>query len=387
MLSSCIRMSSVLVLAMSAMAEVGLADGDPIAYPRSIAVDTVPPDDLRSSEASTPSVAQRNFPSSMSEPDEVIRTICPGEGFLFIDGAYVPQGQCSTWVNGELKIQQESNQQLASYGGSVSSPLQAMLCWLPTSASSRSISINETEFSRMLDILDDGGVAIVLADRKPWCVPISGGGYELLSALCEPPGSGRSALLRAVERDSAVPFPSGMRAWLASYDAPPEFCRRAATRLAKIDAVEQVNVAAVTAFQRFDTWNYPLSVIGMLTFVAAIGSLLSARPQDLVADVKSPDDVSVHRFLWLIAGMSAIDLVWTLLAHQANQVAEVNPLGNAIVSDVFRVTSFKVLATVLALGILYRLRHTMFARKACWWACLTLALLTARWVVVSGVTG
>lgn len=101
---------------------------------------------------------------------------------------------------------------------------------------------------------------------------------------------------------------------------------------------------------------------------------------------ESTTEVSIHRFLWLIGGMSLIDLVWTLLAHQANQIAEVNPVGNVLLGDAQRTIMFKVLATILAIGILYKARHSLFARKACWWVCLTLALLMARWVLVSGVS-
>jgi len=317
------------------------------------------------------------------------RSVCPGEGFLFVDGVYVPPTQCTTWVNGVLKLQSAPSdrsspaQQLAESRFAV----DALLCWLPSPSYSRAVAMPERDLNRVVETLNSGGIAIVSPDQDIWCLPISSGGYELLSGLSNPPGETRNQLLESAEAEAPFRLDDQTRTWLTSYVPPASFIDQATARLSSIQAVEQQNIAAISAFHRFETWNYPMTVIGMVTVVVAVGSLISVRPIEIVGDASSPDDVTVRRFLWLIAGMSVIDLVWTLLAHQANRVAEVNPLGSIIVDDVLRVIIFKVLATSLAIGILFRLRHALIARKACWWACLTLALLTARWVVVSGVTG
>ena len=87
----------------------------------------------------------------------------------------------------------------------------------------------------------------------------------------------------------------------------------------------------------------------MMIFVVSIGTLLSVRPQELVAVAHSEQDISINRFLVLIAGMSVIDLTWTLLAHQANQINEVNPVGNVLLGDALRTIVFKGLATGMAI--------------------------------------
>ena len=129
-----------------------------------------------------------------------------------------------------------------------------------------------------------------------------------------------------------------------------------------------------------------MTVAAMIIFVLSMGSLLTVRPHEVAAVANSEAPISVSRFLWLIAGMSVMDLVWTLLAHQANHITEVNPVGSVMLNDPSRVILFKTLATMLAIGILYRARNNLLARKACWWTCLTLALLMARWILITGVS-
>ena len=156
--------------------------------------------------------------------------------------------------------------------------------------------------------------------------------------------------------------------------------------VSEVHKVENANMAAASAFRRFNDWSYPITIMAMLIFVFSIGSLLAVRPQELVAVARTEHETSVNKFLWLIGGMSIIDLVWTLLAHQANYITEVNPVGGVMLDEPSRVILFKVLATGLAIGILYRAKTTLFGRKACWWVCLTLALLMARWILVTGVS-
>jgi len=75
-----------------------------------------------------------------------------------------------------------------------------------------------------------------------------------------------------------------------------------------------------------------------------------------------------------------IDLVWTVLAHQAGSMRELNPIGSQLFSNPVNLIIFKTAATSLAIALLFRLRQIPLARQASWWCCLVLTLLTARWL-------
>lgn len=134
---------------------------------------------------------------------------------------------------------------------------------------------------------------------------------------------------------------------------------------------------------------YGLSVAGMLLIALSAGTLLGNPPK--VAErwsriIKSRRTHSVvQRCLLLIAAYSVFDLAATLLALRTGHVEELNPLGVGLVLAPWALAAFKVTATCLGMGLLWRLKDYHGAQVASWWLCLVLTLVTVRWVTVQSL--
>lgn len=360
----------------------------PIAVVVCLLIDPTPGDGGHEPVAAGSPVAAADSDRSTEQPSSMAETIFAGDvstpagdepgaalldtgrGFLFVGGQWVSRDLECTWSDGVLRADLPETQPDAD----------------SETDSEHALDVTSDQFARIARTLRDGGLVLLSDAHSPWCLPLSSGGFEVLETLLLPPDAARQESLNRVTSSTATGIPGPVEEWLASYQPVAAFRKIAFDVLSRARSVEDANLAAASAFRRFDNWNYPVTLGAMLTCVFAFGSLISVRPAELVSDQFDHPDAAIHRFLLLIVAMSGIDLVWTVLAHQARVITEVNPLGSLIIDDPLRLVLFKVLATTLAVGILYRARNVAIARKVCWWSCLTLALLTARWVIISGVT-
>ena len=227
-------------------------------------------------------------------------------------------------------------------------------------------------------------VVVIFSDERPAVLQIGPSGCKLLTLLARNDGS------EVVDVDwkdfSGV---SGVnrekwRSWIETFEPTSEFRDRVRTKLQERAAFHEKELSHIAARRRLETSSYPLTVVGMLLVVAAAGHLLSYRPTDATLGQTTPFPTGEHRSvvkcLLLVVGLSALDLVWTLLAHQAGAIKELNPLGARFVDDAQMLIAFKVIATAVAVGILFATRHSLVARRACWWSCLVCTLLGARWL-------
>lgn len=162
-------------------------------------------------------------------------------------------------------------------------------------------------------------------------------------------------------------------------------------RMTIIEELEAANESRVRAVQRMEYLSYPLTIIGMLLSVIAFGHMLqwSGRGLAAISDTSvSPESVRYGVVaLWLMMGMSVVDLCWTVLASQAGAMQETNPLAAGMLDSPLRLAGFKVLATGVGLGILYAWRRRAQIQQATWWMCLVCVLLTFRWVVFDTLSG
>jgi len=337
-------------------------------------------------------------PMSVGAPATNIERVPVGKGFLFFEGRYLPETTKLFWKNGRVSFDDPTGSMLAMAntrrgGPPVPRPFRRNVkldsgqsLHAGAMGSRISFGLSASEMKDVSFALSTGGVVCLSRTSPPLTAGHSEGGYELLEALNLEPGPERNEILTAALPRVRSGVTAETKTWLSNLQPDGELAERVDTRVEQLRNMETANRGAATAVRRLNSWNYPLTVAAMMIFVVSIGTLLSARPQELVAVAHTEQDVSINRFLVLIAGMSVIDLIWTLLAHQANQISEVNPVGNVLLGDTMRTIVFKGLATAMAIGIFHRTRQNAFARKACWWVCLTLALLMARWVLVSGVS-
>lgn len=133
---------------------------------------------------------------------------------------------------------------------------------------------------------------------------------------------------------------------------------------------------------------YALSVAGMVLVALSIGTLLNHRPESgrWSQLVQSTEAVSlVKRALVLIIALSVFDLACTLFATTAGDFLEVNPFGESLLSKPWMLSTFKLTATALGVGILWSKRSYLGAQQASWWMCLVLTLVTVRWVAVQSL--
>src|SRR5688500_4311842 len=63
--------------------------------------------------------------------------------------------------------------------------------------------------------------------------------------------------------------------WLESYQTPASLRGRIEKQFAELQAAQNLNTSQYDAVRRLDQWGYPLSVLGMVLVVAAIGHLMT----------------------------------------------------------------------------------------------------------------
>ena len=158
------------------------------------------------------------------------------------------------------------------------------------------------------------------------------------------------------------------------------------------DSQEQANATqkkASNAIRSLETIAYPLTTLGMLLSVYAVGHLLLYRPSPTAHSGETDDSVEMKKMvrtsLILLIIFSGMDLVWTILAHSAGQMRELNPIGNQLIANPVNLAAFKVTATAVAVALLFTLRRFKRAQLATWWACLVLTMLTIRWVALNSM--
>ncbi|MCR9294850.1 MAG: DUF5658 family protein [bacterium] len=148
--------------------------------------------------------------------------------------------------------------------------------------------------------------------------------------------------------------------------------------IAEADAVFQKNQREIFAVKVMDRSAYPLTIIGMMLGVFALGHTLRWSSLNPVGD----EAIRFVRIaLMLILAMSALDLIWTALSAAAGEMRELNPMAVHLVDSPGLLVVFKLVVTLLACGILMTLRSQPKAQFATWWMCLVCVLLTFRWVV------
>ena len=134
---------------------------------------------------------------------------------------------------------------------------------------------------------------------------------------------------------------------------------------------------------------YGLSVVGMLLIALSAGTLLGNPPKESrkwSRVVRSPRTLTaMQRCLLLIAAYSLFDLTATLLALRTGHIEELNPLGVGLILAPTALAVFKISATCLGTGLLWRLKNYHGAQVASWWLCMVLTLVTVRWVTVQSL--
>ncbi|WP_182868352.1 EF-hand domain-containing protein [Rhodopirellula sp. JC639] len=129
---------------------------------------------------------------------------------------------------------------------------------------------------------------------------------------------------------------------------------------------------------------YWFTVGAMFLSILGFGHLLNCPPKKQTGWRDVSDDHSAGRHVIcsvaFIAGLSVIDLVWTILASGSGHFIELNPVGSELLGD-YSIAIFKLLTLALTITLFLRLRHFRGAQIGSWWMCLVCTLVTWRWLV------
>lgn len=322
------------------------------------------------------------------------KSITIDDGFLFVDGHYVPtpftvevRGQSLSIQGTEyasdyfrLPDEEENGNDARSRSSRIHT--QSFSAFSRGTKSGRSKRAQKQRAAEMQGLLRDlrlGFVAVLYEGESPLLLDPTGTGQDLLETLTS-------------EDELAFVAPSSLdqeeqKLWLqivSEFENTPEFQSQAMAVLTEHWRAQEANEQVAAANLFFDRVSYPITIAAMILVVLAFGHLLANSPNHM-AKTDDPDQMSdahgtILKSLCLIGLLSAIDLFWTLAASQAGAMREMNPLGRAMIEDPVRLILFKAGVTGLAIGILYCLHRFPIAQRASWWCCLVLTLLTARWL-------
>lgn len=136
----------------------------------------------------------------------------------------------------------------------------------------------------------------------------------------------------------------------------------------------------IAAVRRYDNFSYIFTVAAMLLGTIALGHMLNWSGKGF--GDSSPDAMKACTIaVLLMAGLSIVDLLWTITAAQAGQMTEINPLASNFIDSPLALTTLKATSIIISGGIFFWLRQKLIVQKAAWWMCLVLVLVTFRWAV------
>jgi hypothetical protein len=316
-----------------------------------------------------PDACRAQQPSASRKPIDM--------GFLFIDGKFTPppytfleEGE-RVFVNGAALERRDLEQRPEDQA-----------------RSRRHRSVNDT-WRRLVRALESGRSVVLFAGHQPVMLDTGPAELDLLTALTN------DDLRRRAARDIPRWLPDEADAevwqrWFVEFVPSQEFTQRARAEIERTEAVLVGNKASNAAVRRSELMVYPLMVAGMLLVAISFGHLLTHRPPAVGSTKRgrvSPEITrAVRQSLILIAAISVLDLIWTLLvSRMSGQMREINPLGNWLIDSPVQLVIFKVVATSIGVGLLFALRQFPFARLATWWMCLVCTLLTLRWLTLSSL--
>jgi len=240
--------------------------------------------------------------------------------------------------------------------------------------------------SRLLrETLESGGIVILFAE-SPVAQIYGTDSYDLLRVLVDDEARASFSITDLRGVSSVSIDQETWKTFVRDFECPQELRERADGILTRAQAIEESNAVQISARRTLESSAYPLTVVGMMLVVAAFGHLLSFKP-DSEGEATEPRiaNRAVTRSLALVAALSALDLIWTLIVSRAGDMKELNPLGAVLIDDPFALIAMKTIATLTAIALLFALRQHRVAQQGAWWACLICTLLTVRWLTFNSM--
>ncbi len=240
--------------------------------------------------------------------------------------------------------------------------------------------------------LQNGAMLIVMDGESAGFIPADEAVTVLDSLLCDESTETKVELLvevglRWITREQWATI-------VETFEPTAELIERVGPEVTKYRRVVQANEALHrrliwTAVFRSSPVRYGVTIATMGLAVAALGSLLSYRPNGQTrwreVDTAGEGVPMVIRNVVLLVLLGALDLVFTLAAYQGGGLLELNPLGSELAASPALLTSFKVTSLLGACFILVMLRRYRGAQIASWWLCLVCTVLAFRWLTYNSM--
>ncbi len=234
-----------------------------------------------------------------------------------------------------------------------------------------------------LNGLADGQIIAIRDGAKPMMVWPDQNGHELLEQLL-----GNS---EHPSTDTEIPYAvtdvADRETWrqlTSSFQPTDAFIERASQYIEEYNLERTQVDAEIASLQWSGVLSYPITMLALVLVVVGLGHLMASAHAVFSATLNRQETSELSqnmiRLLVIMALMSAIDLVWTVMAHQVGSMRELNPLGSRLIEDTTKLIAFKIVLTGTSISLLFWLRRLPLTRKATWWCCLTLTLLTVRWL-------
>ena len=340
-----------------------------------------------------PSDSVASDPSGTPQNGTPYRVINAQPGYLFIDCAYVAPPYDISLVDGSITIN-STNYDASDFGVSESDSRvdNAALGrrrgrgYDSRHAGERRGRSPLHRIYRELESLQIGAVVVMETGSAPMILWPDPDGENFLTAASMPSAT------RSVEMQVPISIASRnqgklYRQFLANFEATPSFKNRLAEDRRRAEVADGELQRELTLKRLTEITIYPLTMLALMLVVFAVGHLMANAQTIFTPDGSDRLEIdpqlvkrNISRSLLIVAGLSFIDLVWTLIAHQSGAMRELNPIGNQLIGNPFLLVLFKTAVTGMSIGLLYWLRTQPLARKATWWCCLVLTLLTARWL-------
>ncbi|WP_233215409.1 DUF5658 family protein [Rhodopirellula bahusiensis] len=234
-----------------------------------------------------------------------------------------------------------------------------------------------------LQMLDWGAIHVLDQGQPPWQLWHDQSGHELLEALIAK-SKGEAYSTDVPKQAASSGYDERWASTIVNFEPSPSFRDRAEQAVALVNEAEAQNASVQAANLLIARLNYPMTMLALVLVVFAVGHLMAEASQIFSSTEEPTDTPNVRKklviSLVIIGLMSGIDLAWTLIAHQSGTMRELNPVGSRLIENPYTLAVFKILITSMSLALLFYLRQKPLARKATWWCCLVLTLLTARWL-------
>jgi Domain of unknown function (DUF5658) len=243
--------------------------------------------------------------------------------------------------------------------------------------------------AKLVDDLDQDFVIVTFSDRPPKHFTDISDEYRLFCALLHPEPGSEAIRMFLLDECGSVEQQRFWTGWIGGFTMTDDLRTRVEGFVQLVSESEAKNLSEIRATHRLDAMAYPLTVLGMVLGILALGHLLKSFSKLEGSTEETLPSTEVLRAtgvsIGLMVALSLFDLTWTVLASQAGQMKELNPLGSHLVSDPMMLIAFKLAATILGCGVLFALRRHQRARQACWWLCLICTVLTFRWVMFNSM--